>query len=97
MIFLPGYLYAKAGVMLLELHPASQCQGELGLEDDAPPAASAQRLMPVLDALNQRYGRGSMLLASSGLAGEQRVWSMRQERKTPGYTTCWADLPVART
>ena len=97
MIFLPGYLYAKAGVMLLDLHEVSQCQGELGLEDDAPLAASAQRLMPVLDALNQRYGRGSMLLASSGLAGAQRVWSMRQERKTPGYTTCWADLPVART
>jgi DNA polymerase V len=98
MIFLPGFLYAKAGVMLLDLHDASQCQGELGLgEDDAPVVASAHRLMPVLDALNQRYGRGSMLLASSGLAGAQRVWSMRQERKTPGYTTCWADLPVART
>ena len=95
-IFLPGYLYAKAGVMLLDLHEASQCQGELSLDDDEP-AVSAHRLMPVLDALNQRYGRGSMLLASSGLAGSQRVWSMRQQRKTPGYTTCWADLPVART
>ncbi|MEI8031247.1 MAG: DUF4113 domain-containing protein [Comamonadaceae bacterium] len=25
-----------------------------------------------------------------------RAWSMKQERRTPEYTSCWADMPVAR-
>ena len=28
--------------------------------------------------------------------GKMRVWSMKQERRTPGYTTWWEDMPVAR-
>ena len=97
-IYQPGYRYAKAGVMLLALNDASVEQGELALEDDASLLREAEgpRLMQALDAVNQRYGRGSILLASAGLAGDLRVWRMKQERKTPGYTTCWADMPVVR-
>ena len=47
-------------------------------------------------AVNQRDGRGAVLVVSAGLAGERRAWSMKQERKTPGYTNCWAELPVVR-
>ena len=54
------------------------------------------RLMGALDTLNQRFGNGRVHLASAGLEGKQRTWSKRQERRTPGYTTCWADLPIAR-
>jgi DNA polymerase V len=97
-IYQPGYRYAKAGVMLLALNDASIEQGELALEDDACLLREAEgpRLMQALDAVNQRYGRGALLLASAGLAGDLRVWGMKQERKTPGYTTCWADMPVVR-
>ena len=35
-------------------------------------------------------------MASAGLAGDRRAWTMKQERRTPGYTTCWTDMPVAR-
>jgi DNA polymerase V len=52
--------------------------------------------MTALDELNQRYGRGTVKLASAGLGGERRLWSMKQERRTPGYTTCWADMPVVQ-
>ena len=52
--------------------------------------------MQALDAVNKRYGRGAILLASAGLAGERRVWGMKQGRKTPGYTTRWEDMPVVR-
>jgi DNA polymerase V len=97
-IYQPGYRYAKAGVMLLSLQDAGVGQDELDLEDDADAArdAGSPRLMQAIDAVNQRYGRGAVLLASGGLAGEHRAWSMRQERKTPAYTTCWADMPVVR-
>ena len=95
-IYQPGYAYAKAGVMLLELHSDQQQQGELAFQPAQAPPRERSRLMATLDGLNQRYGRGTVLLASAGLGGEQRRWSMKQERRTPGYTTCWDDLAVAR-
>ena len=93
-IYRDGFKYAKAGVVLLDLQPDHQQQGELDLEDDhseGPP-----QLMTALDGLNQRYGKGTVLMGSAVLAGDRRVWSMKQERRTPGYTKRWADIPVAR-
>jgi len=52
--------------------------------------------MTAMDDLNQGYGRSTVFMASAGLAGERRAWTMKQERRTPGYTTCWADIPVVR-
>ena len=94
LIYRPGFKIAKAGVMLMDLQPDCVVQGELALEDDAVQNTSG--LMTALDKLNQRYGRGTVQMASAGLAGERRLWSMKQERRTPGYTTCWADMLVVR-
>ena len=94
-IYQPGYNYAKAGVMLLDLQPDTVSQGELDLQGDEGPDCG--KLMSTLDQLNQRFGRGTVLMASAGLAGEQRAWVMKQERRTPQYTTCWHDLAVVRS
>jgi DNA polymerase V len=93
-IFQPGFNYAKAGIMLMELEPDSVQQIELNLEADD--IKDRSRLMSALDGINDRYGRGTLLMASAGLAGDNRVWSMKQERRTPGYTTRWEDMPVVR-
>jgi DNA polymerase V len=93
-IYRSGFKYAKAGVILVDLQPDSVQQQELDLEDDCE--SDKTRLMSALDTINQRYGKGTMKIASAGLDGDRRVWSMRQERRTPGYTTCVADMPVAR-
>ena len=93
-IYRPGFKLAKAGVMLLELQFDTVQQQELALEDDN--VTERGRLMTALDDLNQRYGRDTVLMASAGLAGNRRVWSMKQERRTPGYTTCLEDMAVAR-
>ena len=93
-IYRPGYQLAKAGVMLLELQPNTVLQAELDLQRDEAPDRSG--LMAAMDDLNQRYGRGTVQMASSGLGGDRRAWAMKQERRTPGYTTCWADMPVVR-
>lgn len=84
--------------MLLDLQPDSIVQGELDLDENDSHADIAEkaRLMSALDTINKRYGRGTMKMASAGLDGDRRVWSMRQERKTPAYTTNWADIPIAR-
>jgi DNA polymerase V len=93
-IYRPGFKMAKAGVMLLELQPDSMQQHELALDDDD--VEGRGRLMETLDVLNLRYGRGTVSLASAGLAGDRRAWSMKQERRTPQYTTNWTDIAVAR-
>ena len=84
--------------MLLDLQPDSVVQGELDLGDSdcADELADKTRLMTALDTINQRFGKGTMKMASAGLDGDRRVWSMKQERRTPGYTTNWDDIPVAR-
>ena len=93
-IYRPGYNMAKAGVMLLELQSDSVQQQELALEDDG--VADRGNLMATLDGLNLRYGGGTVSIASAGLAGDRRAWSMKQERRTPAYTTDWNDLAVAK-
>ena len=79
--------------MLLDLQDGDIKQGELDLEQE--PAAHG-RLMGALDKLNDRYGRGTVVLASAGLKGPQRNFEMRQSLLTPQYTTNWQDLPVAK-
>ena len=104
-IFKPGFDYAKAGVMLLDIDSSNSEQFELDLEAEDteqtashPPRASGARplLMAALDSLNERYGRGTLKLASAGLAGAPRNWTMKQELRTPAYTTRWEDMPVVR-
>jgi hypothetical protein len=93
-IYRPGYAFIKAGVMLLDLHSARLKQGELELEPLESHAGSRERLMGVLDELNQRYGRGTVKLASAGVQaqGQTASWTMRQERRSPAYTTRWEDM-----
>ena len=93
-IYRPGFKLDKAGVMLLDLQDASYQQIELDLEDDQAPNRS--RLMTAMDTVNQRFGKGALHMASAGMAGDKRVWSMKQERRTPGYTTRWADILEVR-
>ena len=93
-IYRPDYKMAKAGVMLLELQSDSVLQQELALEDDC--VVDRGNLMVTLDGLNLRYGRGTVSMASAGLARDRRAWSMKQESRTPAYTTDWNDLAVAR-
>ena len=86
-IFREGYRYQKAGVMLSELVPASAVQPELFAE-----AEDGRRkvLMGVLDGINRKLGRGTVHSAREGFA---RAWKMRQDYKSPSYTTRWDQLP----
>lgn len=98
-IFQPGYNYAKAGVMLLDLQPATQVQHELDFQDDDQQTEQKHhRLMQALDAVNERYGRGTLRLGSTRVQTRtdnvQRHWEMRQERRTPRYTTRWEEMFV---
>ncbi len=92
-IYKPGYPYAKAGVVLMHLQGEGQRQGELDLGARPTPRP---RLVQVLDQLNARYGQDTVFLASAGLGGRTRRWSMKQEHRTPRYTTRWEELLEVR-
>lgn len=99
-IYQEGFQLIKAGVMLLDLVPDSIHQGELalgtGTSEIVETTVERDRLMSALDGLNDRYGKGTVHLGSTGATERYRVWGMRQERRTPQYTTQWAEVPVAK-
>jgi DNA polymerase V len=93
LIYQPGYKYAKAGVMLLDLQDELLGQQELDLD---PEPIDRGRLMGAMDRLNARYGRGTLALGSARIGDQSRNWAMKQERRTPRYTTQWGEMMVAR-
>jgi DNA polymerase V len=45
--------------------------------------------MRAIDALNTRFGRGTI---GFGTAGERQTWSLRRDFISPRYTTVWEEL-----
>ena len=89
-LFKPGYQYRKAGIVLSEISPVTQQQGDLL----TPRPAGNARLMQALDTLNQRFGRGTVKVSTQGAYPD---WQMRQAHKSPNYTTAWAEIPCTRS
>lgn len=85
-IWRPGFRYKKAGTVFLELVPSSKVQP--GLFDRPDDARSVSR-MAAIDALNRRYGRGTVAF---GTSGEAQGWTLRREFISPRYTTVWNEL-----
>jgi DNA polymerase V len=83
----------KAGVLLQDLHPNDLLQHHLL----APLPESEQRrreaLMATIDALNHRYGSGTVQWAACGL---RPTWAMRRSRLSRAATTRLEDIPVVR-
>jgi DNA polymerase V len=96
-----GINYAKAGVMLVDLRPQGQQQGELDLfgagpMDAALDGAKSPRLMDALDMLNRRFGKGAVSVASAQHQARHQQHAGRQLRRSPRYTTRLEDVAVAR-
>lgn len=105
----PGTAYQKAGVVLDGLEPPGNGQ-QLALFGAAAPTSTppnhspapllpAERpgLMASLDALNQRFGRGTVRLASVVLPpaptkATRPPWEGKARWLSPAYTTCLEDL-----
>ncbi len=85
-----GYRYFKVGVLLDDLRDAATEPRSLFPTRD--PAKSA-RLMAALDAVNARFGRGTLRPLATGLA---RPWGTRHARLSPRYTTRADELMEAK-
>lgn len=107
-MFRSGFNYTKAGAMLLDLQDkeAAKRQGELDLfvaDDEAGASAETKdrsALMEAMDKLNQRFGRGAVRIGSTTAARANdagtATWAVRQDRRSPRYTTRWDEVPVVR-
>ncbi len=91
-IYRPGFAYAKAGILLVQLSPKSQ--QPIDLFADLAQFERRSRLMEAMDEINRRYGRNTLGPGISGF-GARRPWSMKRGNRTPAYTTDWKDLPIA--
>jgi DNA polymerase V len=87
----PGFQYKKAGVMLTGLEQHSARQLDLFSSFDE---SRSSRLMAAMDAVNSRYGQDTLRLAITSGQGAAAS-AMRRERKSPGFTTRWNEIPVA--
>lgn len=88
-LYRPGHLYQKAGVLLNDLVPEAGKQRDLFFDASDSSHAQNTKVMAVLDAINQRYGRQTLKLGSEGF---KAPWKMQQNFKSPGYTTNWDEL-----
>jgi DNA polymerase V len=87
-MFKDGYQYKKAGVMLSEITPCTYLQMDMW----EPKFQADNSLMRALDKINSRYGRGTLTVSTQGA---YKGWQMKQERKSPDYTTDWNSVPLA--
>ena len=86
-IYRPGYEYAKAVILLMDISPAANLQPGLF---DAGDGERSKVLMETIDVLNGRFGRGTIRFGQEGF---KKSWRMRRNNMTAGYTTNWDDLP----
>lgn len=81
-----GRIYKKAGVMLSGIVPDSSIQGNLF---KAPSENRNRMLMSMIDNVNFAMRDDVLKFAASGTT---RDWKMRQELRSPRYTTRWEEL-----
>lgn len=85
-IYRPGYAYSKCSILLTDLSQRGEVTGDLF----APaPRRGSERLMAVLDSINQREGRGTVRL---GRVPIDPGWGMRRDMKSRNYTTRWDEV-----
>lgn len=93
LVFHPDFDLAKAGIILLDLVDGAMAQQELALEE---PVKDRSALLTAVDQLNSKYGQGTVQLAAAGAPRTRAGWGMKQDRRSPYYTTVLQDIPTVR-
>ena len=88
-IYKSGYRYKKAGVLLEGIQPNNQIQLNLFHPFDYTKKRQINMLMKTIDAINKKWGKDSLKLATEGT---KQAWKMRRTRLSQRYTTSWNEL-----
>ena len=89
-IYRSDCIYKKAGVIVGRTIPESQVQ--LSLFDNLD-RDKRKEINSVVDTINNKMGRNKVKLA---VQGSGRKWKLRQERRSPCYTTRFSDILEVR-
>jgi DNA polymerase V len=89
-LYKKGTFYKKAGVMLSGIVPDMSIQGNLFLSENKN---CERKLMDMIDNINFSQRDDVLKFAASGTT---RDWKMRQELRSPRYTTRWDELYEVR-
>jgi DNA polymerase V len=87
-IFIPGFRYKKAGVIVDGLQNESGFQQNIFDKTDRK---KQRDLLKVIDKLNNEFGRDKVKLA---VQGDGKEWKLRQEKLSKRYTTNWNEIII---
>jgi len=88
-LWVPGLRYFKAGVVLNDLVPE---QAQPRMMFATRDTAKSAKVMAALDAVNARYGRGTLRPLATGIT---RSWATRHDTLSQHYTTRLEEILVA--
>jgi len=87
-MYRPGHAFIKAGIGFLEITSKHHLQADLLTSGQS---AKADKLMEIIDKVNQREGRGTIFLGAQGVG---KPWAMRQQHAPQRYATRCGDIPL---
>lgn len=91
LIYRPGIKYKKAGVLLSDLTPEGVYTRDLFVQKSEESLLKNIKVNRVFDALNQRYGSGTISIAKENY---EKFYLTRRKNLSPAYTSNFNDLPV---
>ena len=87
-IFKVNTRFYRCGIGAIELESELFQQADMfSVSEDKP------RMMECLDAINKRYGVGTLSLGSEKFT---QTWNMKRAFLSPHYTTRWSDIPIIK-
>lgn len=80
-LFMSGFKYSKAEILLMDLRQSGEFTDDLFAQSQPQ---AAEKVMGVLDEINQRWGRGTLRTGSVPVNPD---WGMRREMMSQSFTT----------
>ena len=90
-LFRPGFKYSKAEVLLMDLRQPGEFTEDLFAQSQPQ---TAEKVMGVLDQINQRWGHGTL---RAGSVPADPAWGMRREMMSSSFTTKLDQLWVVKS
>ena len=90
-IFNPNYSFRKAGVIMQKLESTDYLQPDIFNINNKDRQWKEEKLMEVVDKLNNRYGHKTITWCSCGI---NQTWTMRQENLSKAATTKMNEIPT---
>ena len=87
-IYLQGYAYKKAGIMLIDLIDENYLQYDL-FSNQLPSDKKSEIIQQTMEKINQTFTKNSIFYATQGI---KRNWEMQCNQRSKHYTTSIAEL-----